>query len=62
MTPRVLDIAFTASNYEEEEQDGNDDRALVRFEFFEILIRMVRTKYYDTKKTATIAEGLDRII
>ena len=49
-TPRVLDIAFAAVNFEEEEQDGNDDRALIRFEFSEILVRMVKTKYIETKK------------
>ena len=62
LTPRVMDIAFAATNYEEEEQEGNDDRALIRFEFFEILIRMVQTKYIETKKISSLSEGLRKMI
>ena len=62
LTPRVMDIAFAATNYEEEEQEGNDDRALIRFEFFEILIRMVQTKYVETKKISSLSEGLRKMI
>ena len=61
-TPRVLDIAFAAVNFEEEEQDGNDDRALIRFEFSEILVRIVKTKYLDTKKCDSYSEGLEKVI
>jgi len=57
-----LDIAFAATNYEEDEQDGNDDRALIRFEFAEILVRMVKSKYIETKKLTSYSEGLNKII
>ena len=57
-----MDIAFAAVNFEEEEQDGNDDRALIRFEFSEILVRMVKPKYLDTKKCSSYSEGLQKII
>ena len=57
-----MDIYFAATNFEETEQDGNDDRALIRFEFLEILIRIVRGKYIETKKELTIADGLERLI
>ena len=53
-----MDIYFTATNFEEDDQEGNDDRALIRFEFLEILIRIVRGKYVETKKEKTIAAGL----
>jgi hypothetical protein len=35
-----IDRIFIATNLEEEEQEGNDDRSLCRFEFFEIIVRM----------------------
>ena len=57
-----MDIAFAATNFEEEDQEGNDDRALIRFEFFEILIRMVQTKYIETKKISSLSEGLRKMI
>ena len=57
-----MDIAFAATNFEEEDQEGNDDRALIRFEFFEILIRMVQTKYIETKKISSLSEGLKKMI
>ena len=58
LTASVVDIYFTATNFEEDDQEGNDDRALIRFEFLEILIRIVRGKYVETKKEKTIAAGL----
>ena len=50
ITPSILDIYFASTNFEETEQEGNDDRALIRFEFLEILVRIVRGKYIETKK------------
>ena len=49
----ILDVYFTATNFEVVEQEGNDDRALCRYEFIEILLRIVRGKYLDTKKCDT---------
>ena len=44
-----IDRAFIATNVELEEQEANDDLALCRFEFFEIIVRMAKTKLFDTK-------------
>jgi len=35
-----LDRQFVAANFEEEDQEENHDRSLVRFEFLEILARL----------------------
>jgi hypothetical protein len=40
-----IDLAFIATNFEEEDQEGNDDASLCRFEFFEILLRLANNKY-----------------
>jgi hypothetical protein len=55
ITPSILDVYFAATNFEENDQDGNDDKALIRFEFIEILIRIVRGKYIETKKLTSLA-------
>ena len=53
-----LQIAFVATNVElGEDQEGNDDRNLCRFELFEILIRMGRYKFLDSGKVTTYAEA-----
>lgn len=44
-----IDRAFIATNVELEEQKANDDLALCRFEFFEIIVRMAKMKLFDTK-------------
>ena len=57
-----MNLAFAATNFEEEEQEYNDDRNLIRFEFFEMLVRIARTKFFDTGQTETLAAGLEKII
>ena len=62
ITASILDIYFTATNFEESDQGGNDDRALIRFEFLEILVRIVRGKYIETKKMNSLGRGLEKLI
>lgn len=62
VTPSVLDIYFASTNFEEEDQDGNNDRALIRFEFLEILVRIVRGKYIERKRLTSISEGLKKLL
>ena len=62
VTPSVLDVYFTATNFEVVEAEGNDDRALCRFEFVEILARIARGKYLDTGKCATYAAGVAKLL
>ena len=62
VTPSIIDIYFASTNYEEEDQDGNNDRALIRFEFLEILVRIVRGKYIERKRLTSISEGLTKLL
>ena len=43
----IIDMYFKATNFEEIDQDNNDDFALNRFEFMEILVRIAKGKYMD---------------
>ncbi len=47
LTKSVLDRYFKETNFEEVDQDQNDDNALIRFEFYEIMIRIARGKYME---------------
>ena len=42
-----IDRVFIATNFEEEQLDDNDDRNLCRYEFFEIIVRLAKTKFID---------------
>lgn len=57
-----IDRIFIATNFEEEQQEGNEDRSLCRFEFYEILVRMAREKYHDKKILPTIAASCEALI
>ena len=57
-----VDIIFVATNVEIEDQEGNDDRSLCRFEFYEIITRMANKKYLEKKIEPTIADSLERLL
>ena len=61
ITSSVVDTHFKAANYEEFDQEGNDDNALVRFEFIEMLLRLSKAKYVDTGELSSISESLEKI-
>lgn len=42
LTTGDVDRAFIATNFEEVELEGNDDRDLCRYEFCEIMVRMAK--------------------
>ena len=46
----------------QEEQEGNDERALCRFEFFEMMVRMGRYKYLESGKASNYSEALRRML
>ena len=46
----ILDGLFNAVNFEETDMTTNDDRKLVRYEFFEILTRIAKEKYIRSKR------------
>ena len=50
-----VDRIFIATNVEIEDQEANDDRSLCRFEFYEIITRMAKTKYLESKKVDTMS-------
>lgn len=53
---------FKASNFEEVEQENNDDNALCRFEFMEILVRCAKGKYLDNSKDKSLYNAVKRLI
>ena len=57
-----VDRIFIATNVELDDQEGNDDRSLCRFEFYEIITRMAKTKYLDSNRVASISEALEMIL
>ena len=57
-----IDRIFIATNVELEDQEGNDDRSLCRFEFYEIITRMARRKYLEKQLVATISEAVEKIL
>lgn len=63
LTMAVIDMYFVATNVEiGEEQEGNDDRSLCRFEFWEMLIRIAKGKFLETKKETNIVSAFERIL
>jgi hypothetical protein len=58
----IIDTYFIATNFEEEDQDNNDDLALNRFEFLEILVRIARGKYVETGKEKHVSYGLMKLM
>ena len=59
LTFTLLQIAFKAVNVEfgDEEQAGNDDRNLCRFELIEIMVRLGKVKFLETHKVGSISEA-----
>ncbi|KAK3255656.1 hypothetical protein CYMTET_35174 [Cymbomonas tetramitiformis] len=61
-----IDSAFVATNYEEagndDLNDENDDQALMRFEFLEILCRVAIMKYGMGEATHDAAEALEMML
>lgn len=62
MTLTAIDQAFIAVNVELESLDNNPDRDLCRYEFYEILVRMARTKYLDSKRESSLATATRRFL
>ena len=58
----ILDTYFKATNFEEEDQDNNDDFALNRFEFLEILVRIARGKYVETGVETQVSVALMKLL
>ena len=52
-----IDRLFIGTNVEIEDQPGNPDRGLCRFEFFEVLIRIASLKYLETGQSRTLVSA-----
>lgn len=57
-----IDRIFIATNVELEDQEANDDRSLCRFEFFEIIVRIAKTKFLETQICPTLPKALQKLI
>ena len=58
VTVSHIDTYFKASNFEIEDQEGNHDLKLCRFEFLEILIRVAKAKYIDFGQETNLGSAL----
>ncbi|CDW72588.1 UNKNOWN [Stylonychia lemnae] len=58
----TIDRIFIATNVELEKNDDNPDKALQRYEFYEILVRIAQAKFRDPGITPTINEGLTKLL
>ncbi|CAI2364707.1 unnamed protein product [Moneuplotes crassus] len=58
----TIDRVFIVTNFEEVEQEDNPDRDLCRYEFYEIIARLAREKYYNTKIYSSLAEATERFL
>lgn len=62
MSENIIDTYFKATNFEEEDQDQNNDFALNRFEFIEILLRIAIGKYVESGKEKNIAHAFSILL
>lgn len=58
----TIDRLFIATNYEIEDNIENPDRALCRFEFFEILLRIANAKFRDTGIVHNYSDALEKLL
>ena len=58
----MIDRLFIQANFEETDMEENPDRQLCRFEFWETLVRIVASKFKDTKLEETYPEAFERLL
>lgn len=59
----TLQRLFIAANFEEVQgQDDNPDKALIRFEFIELLIRIAKEKYQKTGEFPDIGDAFEHLL
>ena len=60
-----LDTAFIVTNFEEDKGSEinreNDDRALMGFEFLEIIVRVAVAKYIKSKQVTDVSEAVEKL-
>lgn len=57
-----IDRIFIATNFEEEDLEENDDKALCRYEFIEIIARMAKHKFFDSGAASSVSEATERLL
>lgn len=62
MTTQDIDRIFIATNYDEAAQSDNDESSLCRYEFFEIICRMAKTKYVESGKVKRVSDAIEKLI
>ena len=60
----TVDRLFIATNVDlgDAKNDDNPDKALCRFEFYEILVRLAQAKFKDPGICGTYAEALEKLL
>ena len=58
----VIDRLFIATNVELFDMAENADRALCRFEFYEIIVRIAQSKFVDLGYSSSISEATETFI
>jgi len=61
-TPQMVDRAFIAVNFDEDDNDDNPARELCRYEFMEIFVRIADFKFKQSKQAKTYAEAYERLL
>jgi len=62
LVPSTLDRLFIAANVEIEDQALNPDKALIRFEFVELLVRVAKERYWKDGACKTVCEALEMLM
>jgi len=61
-TQVMFEQDFILTNEEICDQEHNPDHEIMRFEFWEILIRIAKRKYIDTKREISIAVAFEKLV
>ena len=62
LTAQDVDRLFIATNFEEEDLEDNDNKALCRYEFYEIIVRLAKLKFVEKGFTKTVSEATEKLI
>jgi hypothetical protein len=62
VTLAAIDRLFIVTNFEVVDNADNPDRALCRYELFEILVRIANLKYRETGQAQTYAEAFEKML
>ena len=62
LTSQDIDRLFIATNFEEEDLEDNDNKALCRYEFFEIIVRLAKLKFVEKGFTKAVSEATEKLI